>query len=126
MMDENIIRVTDFRLEASVGIYDHERSKPQYIVINTATWFSPDTKFTDDSINQTLNYEKIVGLIKDAALAKHYNLIETLAETIADAMLAIKSVYRCEVSIQKPDAFKHEPLAHISITLLRHKAIGKI
>ncbi len=123
MRDENIIHVTDYALDVRVGIYSHEQEAPQPLVFNASVWFAPGRKFNDDDFKSTLNYENLVETIRTIAHERHYQLVETLAENIAARILDFPLASHCEINIQKPDAFAHLPLKHISITLIRHKSV---
>jgi dihydroneopterin aldolase len=97
------IFVRGLRVDAAIGVHAHEHGRTQPLVID-ATF---DLTLHDiATLKDTLNYEK-VGEMARAFLAKgHIILVETLAEDLAKALLALPHVTRAEISISKPEALK--------------------
>lgn len=67
---------------------------------------SADLDFTaaaeGDDLEQTVDYERVYGLIRDLVLGESYYLIERLALLIAHAVLeAFPKVDRVEVTVRK-------------------------
>ncbi len=90
---------------ASIGIYDHERTAPQRIIIDAELLLYPATEPLDDQIESTLNYEIIREMILDIVAAQHYDLQETLARKLFDALRSLNDVESVRVRTSKPDAY---------------------
>ena len=91
--------------EASIGIYDHERVAPQRIIIDAELCLDASTEPLDDQIENTLNYDIIRETILNIVSAKHYDLQETLARKLFDALQLLNGVRSVRVKSSKPDAY---------------------
>ena len=95
--------VRDLDLMALIGIYDHERVKPQRIVVNVDLSVQEAHGPMSDDIDHVVSYEIVVKKIEAIVAAGHVNLVETLAERFAEACLRDKRVLAARVRIEKPD-----------------------
>ena len=95
--------VRDLDLMALIGIYDHEKIKPQRIIVNVDLSVQEAETPMDDDIGHVVSYEIVVKKIEAIVAAGHVNLVETLAEKFAEACLKDKRVLAARVRIEKPD-----------------------
>jgi 7,8-dihydroneopterin aldolase/epimerase/oxygenase len=95
--------VRDLELQALIGIYDHEKVKPQRIVVNVDLSVQEVAGPMSDEIDHVVSYEIVVKKIEAIVAAGHVNLVETLAEKFAEACLRDKRVLAARVRIEKPD-----------------------
>ena len=95
--------VRDLDLMALIGIYDHEKLKPQRIVVNVDLSVQEAHGPMSDDIDHVVSYEIVVKKIEAIVAAGHVNLVETLAEKFAEACLRDKRVLAARVRIEKPD-----------------------
>jgi 7,8-dihydroneopterin aldolase/epimerase/oxygenase len=95
--------VRDLDLMALIGIYDHEKVKPQRIVVNVDLSVQEVEGPMSDEIDHVVSYEIVVKKIEAIVAAGHVNLVETLAEKFAEACLRDKRVLAARVRIEKPD-----------------------
>ncbi len=95
--------VRDLECMALIGIYDHEKLKPQRIIVN----IDLSVKETDgpmaDEISHVVSYEIIAQKVESILAEGHTNLVETLCEKIASACLKDKRVLAARVRVEKPD-----------------------
>ena len=91
--------------QASIGIYDYERAAPQRIIIDAELCLHATTEPLDDQIESTLNYDIIRETILEIVSAQHYDLQETLARKLLDALLLLDGVQSLRVRTSKPDAY---------------------
>ena len=89
----------------SIGAHDHERSKKQRVLIDITLSLTPESEPQDDSLTSTLDYDKIRETIIAIATAQHYDLQETLARALFDALTHIDQVTSVTIKTQKPDAY---------------------
>jgi len=90
---------------AKHGYYKEEHSKEQRFIVSV--YAHTDTKaagHTDD-LTQTLNYEHIRMYIYEVLAQSPHDLIESLAEEIAERVLT-HHVHQVEVEIKKPDVWQ--------------------
>ena len=91
--------------QASIGIYDYERVAAQRIIIDAELCLDATTEPLDDQIENTLNYDIIRKTILDIVSAQHYDLQETLARRLFDALGLLSGVKSVRVRSSKPDAY---------------------
>ena len=95
------IFVKGLRLDAAIGVYDHEHGRTQPLVIDA----SFDLDLHDiHTLRDTLNYEQVGRIAREFIARGHINLVETLAEDMARTLLALPHVRRVEIAISKPEA----------------------
>jgi FolB domain-containing protein len=81
------IFVRDLALIAMVGIYEHEKKHPQRILVNIDCAVQELGGPLEDDIRNVVSYEKVVKNVKSIVHDGHVNLVETLAEKIAEKVL---------------------------------------
>jgi 7,8-dihydroneopterin aldolase/epimerase/oxygenase len=104
----------DLVLPCRIGVYDHERQKTQRVRINVNMRVEPDAAPRNDDIANVLSYEDVLLGIKRLAGGEHINLVETLAEAIAEICLADARVLDVRVMIEKLDV---EPGASVGVEI---------
>lgn len=96
--------ITNLRLDALIGVYEHELVNPQPLVINIDLTVSEDKSDIDDKLVGVVCYETIVNKIKAIVSSGHVNLVETLAEDFAAACLEDPRVLAARIRLEKPEA----------------------
>lgn len=97
--------VRGLKVEAVVGIHEHEKVGPQPLIISIDLTAQESAASHDDSIHSVVCYEKVVRGVQAICGMGHVNLIETLAEKIAAHCLTDKRVHAVRVLVEKPQAF---------------------
>ncbi len=98
-----LVFVEGLELLASVGIFEVERRYEQRILVSVTLAVEDDYDGKSDRLDQVLDYGTIVEHCRRLVDGTHFNLIETLAERIAEATLSDRRVARVRVRIDKPD-----------------------
>ena len=111
--------VRDLEIEALLGIYPEEKTKPQRIVVNIDLSVKEGDHPTSDDIKNVVSYEIVVKKVERIIAEGHVNLIETLAELIAIACLKDARVMAARVRIEKPDVIKNAKSVGIEIERAR-------
>lgn len=104
-----LVFVRGLEVQASLGVHAHERRARQRVVIGVELAVLDDARADGvgrDDLRRVVDYQQIVQVARDEALAGHVYLVETLAERIAMAALADPRVQRARVSVEKPEAFQ--------------------
>lgn len=99
------VLVRDIVVMASVGVYEHEKRYQQRIVVSVDLVIADRYDGRSDRLEDVLDYGDVVRAVHGVVEAGHVNLLETLAERIADGCLADRRVALVRVRIEKPDAF---------------------
>ncbi|MEM9471822.1 MAG: dihydroneopterin aldolase [Pseudomonadota bacterium] len=111
--------VRDLALIAMVGIYEHEKRHPQRILVNIDCAVKEQGGELEDDIKNVVSYEKVVKNVKAIVQDGHVNLVETLAEKIADKVLRNRSIKRVRVRVEKLDIIPEASSVGIEIERTR-------
>jgi 7,8-dihydroneopterin aldolase/epimerase/oxygenase len=95
--------VRGLELIGSIGVYEHEKRYEQRIVISLELDVQDDYDGRSDLIDHVYDYDHAIATARSAVDAGHTNLIETLAERIAEGCLEDRRVLSARVTIEKPD-----------------------
>jgi dihydroneopterin aldolase len=75
-----------------------------------------------DSLDQTIDYERVYDCIMQLVLGKKYYLIEALAGTIADGLLKnFKRAQKVVVRVRKPCAPVKGVIDHVEVEITRER-----
>ena len=97
------ISLRDHVVEAEIGAFQSERGARQRLNFNVVVEVRPHDAAFDDDVDKILSYDTITDAIGAGLAAERLNLLETLAERIADYILAQPQAMRCFVRIEKLD-----------------------
>ena len=109
MAEENAsdtIFLSDLRVDTVIGIWDWERKIRQTISIDLEMATDIARAAKSDSIEDTLNYKKVAKRIQQFVSDSEFQLVETLAEHIAQIILAEFEVPWVCVRVNKPGAIR--------------------
>ncbi|MEM9350823.1 MAG: dihydroneopterin aldolase [Pseudomonadota bacterium] len=97
------ISVRDLVLDADIGAFQAERGVTQRIRFNVVVEVAPLPKDLADDVDRILSYDRITEAIEAALQEERLNLLETLAERVAERILAEPQAMRAFVRIEKLD-----------------------
>lgn len=85
------------------GVYTEERAKGQKFIVDVK--LSLSLQGINDDLTKTVNYADIAHLVVRHITGEPVNLIETVAESIADEILKdYQLVKKVQVKVHKPEA----------------------
>ncbi len=111
------IFIDDLRVQAVIGIYDHEQAGPQELRIDAELRFDASAPGATDDIGQTIDYGAIVALIEAACLANTHQLLEALSAHLLDELFARFPLIGADLKIGKTGIFDN--VGNIGIRSLR-------
>lgn len=97
--------VRDLVLACCIGIYETEKAAPQRVRVNLDLAVREEARPIGDDYGKVVCYEQIVKKARAIAEDGHVNLVETLAERLADICLQDPRVRSCRVRVEKLDVF---------------------
>jgi dihydroneopterin aldolase len=103
-MDTIFIR--DFRLNIKVGIYEWERIAPQTVQLDLEIGIPGTHASQSDAIGDTIDYAKVVQRIEESLRDNKIQLLEKLAEHIAQIVTGEFRSPWVKVSVTKLAALK--------------------
>lgn len=84
-MDTLFLR--DFRLQMIIGIYEWERKVPQTVQLDLEIGLPHSRACQTDDVADSINYADVAQRIRDTVAQRHFNLVEALAEHVAQVIL---------------------------------------
>lgn len=97
------ISLRDHLVEADIGAFQKERGHKQRLRFNVVVEVRPVTEPLEDDVDRILSYDRITEAIADELAAERLNLLETLAERVAERILAEPAAMRVFLRIEKLD-----------------------
>ncbi len=108
--------VRGLRVEAGIGVHDHEQGRLQPLIIDVTLELAPAAV---ERLADTINYETVAHAARAIVDEGHVGLVETFAERLASACLDDARVRRCTVRIEKPGALEAAAAAGCEVVLAR-------
>ncbi|MFZ2854334.1 MAG: dihydroneopterin aldolase [Rhodocyclaceae bacterium] len=97
----DIIFIDDFRVSTQIGIYPREKAMPQTVEFSLQIGTSTASAGSSDDIRDTIDYAVVVDRLRSELGARHFNLLEKLAEYVATLLLEDFGATWVRVSIAK-------------------------
>lgn len=97
------ISLRDHVVEVEIGAFQQERGTRQRVQFNVVVEVRPQPQPLDDDVDKILSYDRITEAISAELAAERLNLLETLAERIAERILAEPQAMRAFVRVEKLD-----------------------
>ncbi len=114
------IFVHDYVLEVEIGVHHNEKGVTQRVRFSVDIDLTSNPEELDDNIERTLDYDYVINGIKAIISRGHINLVETLAEDVAQHCIAHPRAAGTKVVIEKLDK---DPGA-VGVELVRRKQGG--
>ena len=97
------ISLRDHIVSVEIGAFQAERGVTQRICFNVVVEVRPLTGPVDDDVDRILSYDRVTEAIAYELSDERLNLLETLAERVADRILLERQAMRVFVRIEKLD-----------------------
>ena len=110
------IIIKDLVLFISVGIHKFEKLKKQKVKFNIEINADPNLKA---DIKTIVNYENVINDIKRLTKKTHFELLESLAESIFDEIFKNRKVRKIKLKIEKMDIIKETTSVGIEVIKTR-------
>ena len=89
-------------LPARIGVYPREKGRQQTLTFDLDFDVDAARAAPTDSLRDTIDYAAVTAVIAEFIGRQHYNLIETVADGVATAVLARFPTQRVRVRVTKP------------------------
>ncbi|WP_025273355.1 dihydroneopterin aldolase [Haloglycomyces albus] len=107
-MSDDVITLKGLRAFGYHGVFDQERREGQEFVVDVELETSLRQAAQTDDVYDTIHYGILADRVAAIVSGTPVNLIETLAERIADMCLVESNATRVAVTVHKP----HAPIEH--------------
>lgn len=115
------IAITGIRATGYHGVYEHERRDGQVFTADIVLSLSLQAAASTDDVADTVHYGEVAEDVAAVLAGEPANLIETVAQRIADAVLARPLVQRVTVTVHKPRAPIAVPFDDVTVTISRSR-----
>lgn len=119
------ISVHNVRFDAAHGVYPEEHLKPQPFFVDVEVEANLAPAGRGDALAASVDYSELVRVaVERVGVSGHADLIETLAERIADAAMEVigrsgATVFEVRVRVRKPEAAVAAPIDWAGVEIVR-------
>lgn len=113
-----VVELAGLRLEGHHGALEEERETAQPFLYDVELELDEPAS---DSLAQTVDYREVVALIREVSGSRRFHLLESLAATLADAMLARFPARSVRVRVRKPRVQLGLPVDYAAATVRRER-----
>jgi dihydroneopterin aldolase len=103
------------------GVLEHEKQEPQIFRIDLTLYLDLSSAGASDDLADTVDYGKLAQLTHDLVQGGSHDLIESVANQIATAVLAEPRVDRVTVTVHKPEAPIPLTFEDVAVTIDRSR-----
>lgn len=113
------IALTGLEVFAHHGVFDFERERGQRFLIDAEVAVDLRPAAAGDALERTVHYGELAEAIVEAVRRDPVDLIETLAERVADVTLGFPGVREVRITVHKPEAPIDAVFADVSVSVVR-------
>ncbi|MGY1820639.1 dihydroneopterin aldolase [Geodermatophilus sp. SYSU D00079] len=115
------IAVRGITAHAHHGVYDWEREQGQTFRVDAVLELDTAPAAAGDDLEKTVNYAELAQRLHAVLTGEPVDLLETLAQRLADVCLASALVDAVEITVHKPEADLGVPFDDVAVSIRREK-----
>ncbi|MBT1163284.1 2-amino-4-hydroxy-6-hydroxymethyldihydropteridine diphosphokinase [Bifidobacterium felsineum] len=115
----DIIRLTGVSANGTHGVLDFEHQRAQPFIVDATLYLDLFAAGRSDALGDTVDYGRVAKDIVAVIEGEHVDLIEKLAQRIAERILAIKPIAKVDVTVHKPHAPITVPFTDVAVSITR-------
>jgi 7,8-dihydroneopterin aldolase/epimerase/oxygenase len=119
------IAVRGLTAHAHHGVYEAERRLGQTFRVDAVLELDTAPAAAGDDLQRTVNYAELARALHGVLTGEPVDLLETLAQRLADVCLDDPLVEAVEVTVHKPEADLGVPFDDVTVTIRRQKDPGR-
>ena len=104
------------------GVYPAERERGQTFQVDAVLELDTAPAAATDDLTRTVNYAELSQRLHALLVGDPVDLLETLAQRMADLCLAYPLVDAVEITVHKPDADLGVPAADVTVAIRRTRS----
>lgn len=117
----DLVAVRGIRAHGHHGVFDHERRDGQTFVVDVRLAVDTRPAAAADDLALTVDYGAVAARVVAVVEGEPVDLVETLAQRVADTVLAVEGVAAVEVTVHKPEAPVGVPFEDVTVTIVRRR-----
>src|SRR5213596_1776528 len=110
------IHIEQLEISTRIGVPEEERAASQRVTVSISLWPYHEARDLADNIEKTVNYSAVANETKHFVRNQSFNLIETLADQLAEHLLKTFPMQRVTVELRK---FPLKDAKYVSVTVTR-------
>jgi dihydroneopterin aldolase len=114
-----LVELAGLEIPGRHGVEDWERETEQPFVYDLELELAEPRA---DSIEETVDYREVVELVRAVSESRQFQLLESMAAAVADALLERFPAERVRVRVRKPEVQLGLPVEHTAATVERSRA----
>lgn len=122
MTGRDEIALTGLRAIGYHGVFPEERVEGQLFIVDVVLHLSLLAAAAGDDLEATVHYGELANRVVRAVETDPVDLIETVAERVAQIALSYAVVDEVTVTVHKPSAPIEVPFSDVSVTIRRARA----
>lgn len=120
------IALRGLRVFGRHGVFEHERREGQAFVVDVVLDVDTAPAARADDLGRTVDYGGLADRLAAVVAGEPVNLIETVAERLADVCLSTAGVRAVEVTVHKPQAPVRHEFGDVAVTIVRTAGAGEV
>jgi dihydroneopterin aldolase len=116
------VTVRGLRIRGHHGVFARERQDGQTFLVDLSLGLDTAPAAAGDDLAKTVHYGVLAEQVAAVVSGEPVDLIETLAQRIADTCLGHEVVQEVEVTVHKPDAPITVPFDDVTVTITRRRS----
>ncbi|MCB1297983.1 MAG: dihydroneopterin aldolase [Microthrixaceae bacterium] len=121
MATPDVITLTGLRAIGYHGVFDFERREGQEFAVDLVVGLDMRPAARSDDVADTVDYGSLASDVVAIITGEPLNLIEALAERIADAVLRYPLVQFVTVTVHKPSAPIPTEFSDVTVSITRER-----
>jgi dihydroneopterin aldolase len=114
------ILIRNLVVPCEIGVFPHEHGKKQRVRIDATLAVADGGAVLADKLAATVSYSDIIDQVRALCGRGRVNLVETLAERVADLCLSDPRVQSARVRVEKLDIYSDGTVVGVEIERLNH------
>lgn len=120
-MSMDKVFIENLRLDTFIGVNEWEQSVKQTLLLCLELNCDVKKAAANDRLTDTVDYTGIADRLTAFSSAHHFQLIETLAEQLAQLLLAEYAIQQVKITLRKPAALAQADCAGVQLERSREK-----
>jgi 7,8-dihydroneopterin aldolase/epimerase/oxygenase len=115
------ITIEGLKVFAHHGVLDHEKRTGQLFFVDVTVHLDLIEAGATDLLGATVDYGDLAVRVHDVVAGERWDLIERVAQRVADVALEDPRCQRVDVAVHKPDAPIPLPFADVVVRISRSR-----
>ncbi|MGZ4257928.1 MAG: dihydroneopterin aldolase [Gaiellaceae bacterium] len=114
-----VVELRGLEVRGRHGAEPEERKREQPFLYDVELELPEPAK---DRLDETVDYRKVVALVSEVSGSQQFALLETMAASLADALLERFPAERVRVRVRKPEVRLTAPVEHAAASVERSRS----